>query len=255
MEQQSTASRLRSYWRHILLGTIVIGSLALMLSQPPFGQDVHYHDFADRRGFFGLPNFFDVTSNVCFLFVGIAGLRLCLRSHLGHARRAWIVLFVGVACVSIGSAYYHWDPSNETLVWDRLPMTLGFMGFFAALLGEYVSHRLGAALLVPALLLGLFSVLYWHWFDDLRLYVWVQFMPLLAVLALMILFRPTYSHQWLLLVALAWYALAKVSEASDRPVFDLTRGLVSGHTVKHLLAALSCLTILWMLRRRKPLQA
>ena len=175
-------------------------TLALMLSQPPFGQDVHYHDFADRRGFFGLPNFFDVTSTVCFLFVGIVGLRLCLRSHLGHARRAWIVLYVGVACGSIGSASYHWDPSNETLVW-------------------------------------------------------VQFMPLLAVLALMILFRPTYSHQWLLVVVLAWYALAKVSEASDRPVFDLTRGLVSGHTVKHLLAALCCLTIYWMLKHRKPLQA
>jgi hypothetical protein len=255
MEQQSTASRLRGYWKHILLGVIVFGSLALMLSQPPFAQDLHYHDFADRRGFFGLPNFFDVTSNVFFLFVGIAGLRFCLGSNPGRARRAWIVLFVGVACVSIGSAYYHWDPSNETLVWDRLPMTLGFMGLFAALLGEYVSDRLGAVLLVPALLLGLTSVLYWHWFDDLRLYFWIQFMPLLAVLAFMILFRPTYSHQWLLLVALALYALAKVSEAYDRPVFGLTRGLASGHTIKHLLAALSCLTILWMLRRRKPLQA
>jgi hypothetical protein len=255
MEQRSSATLLRRYWKHILLGTVVFGSLALMLSQRPFGQDPRYHDFADRRSFFYLPNFFDVTSNACFLFVGIAGLRFCLRSHLGRVRRAWIVLFAGVACVSIGSAYYHWDPGNETLVWDRLPMTLGFMGLFAALLGEYVSDRLGAVLLVPALLLGLFSVLYWHWFDDLRLYLWIQFMPLLAVLVLLILFRPTYSHQWLLLVALAWYSLAKVSEAYDRAVFALSHGLVSGHTIKHLLAALSCLSILWMLQRRKPLQA
>jgi len=245
----------RTHWRHILLATIVVGSLALMLSQPPFRQDVRYHDFADRRTFLGLPNFLDVTSNLFFLFVGVGGLRFCLRSQLGRARRAWIVLFVGVAFVSIGSAYYHWSPSNQTLVWDRLPMTIGFMGLFAALLGEYVSDRLGEVLLVPALLLGFFSVLYWHWFDDLRLYAWVQFIPLLTALVIMSLFRPAYSHQWLLLAALGWYALAKVLEAYDRAVFVLDRGLVSGHTIKHLLAALSCLTILRMLQRRRPLRA
>jgi len=127
----------------------------------------------------------------------------------------------------------------------------------APLLRGYWKHILLGMIVVGslALLLGLFSVLYWHWFDDLRLYFWIQFMPLLAVLAFMILFRPTYSHQWLLLVSLAWYALAKVSEAYDRPVFGLTRGLVRGHTIKHFLAALSCLTILWMLKKRKPLQA
>jgi len=255
MKQQGVASLLGGRWRQILLGAIVIGSLVVLLLQPPIGQDVHYHDFADRRAFFGLPNFFDVTSNVFFLFVGIAGLRFCLRSHLGRARRAWIVLFAGVAFVGIGSGYYHWSPSNDTLVWDRLPMTIGFMGLFSAVLGEYVSDSLGEFLLVPALLLGLFSVLYWHWSDDLRLYAWIQFMPLLAILATMILFRPRHSHQWWLVAALGWYALSKVLEANDRAVFVLSQGLVSGHTIKHLLAALSCLTILCMLKKRKPLQA
>jgi hypothetical protein len=170
MRHQSTLALLRGRWQHLLLGIVVVGSLALMLSQPPFGEDPSYHDFADQRTFFGVPNFFNVTSNIFFLLIGIAGLRFCLGSHLGRARGAWMVLFAGVAFVSIGSAYYHWHPGSETLVWDRLPMTIGFMGLFVALLGEYVSERLGESILVPALLLGFSSVLYWDWFDDLRFY-------------------------------------------------------------------------------------
>ncbi|MGH8068686.1 MAG: ceramidase domain-containing protein [Candidatus Entotheonellia bacterium] len=232
---------------------IVVGSLALMLSQQPFGQDPKYHDFADRRVLLGIPNFFDVISNLPFLLVGIAGVRFCLRNGFGALRPAWIALFTGVALVGIGSAYYHWDPHNETLVWDRMSMTIGFMGLFVALWGEYVSENIGKVLLVPAVLLGFCSVLYWHWFDDLRFYYWIQLIPLLIVPVVMVLFRSRYSHQWLLLVALACYIFAKVSEAHDREMFIFTRGLFSGHALKHLLAALGCFTILGMLKTRKLL--
>src|SRR5438876_583374 len=172
---------LRVHWRHFLMVAIVAGSLALMLSQRPFGQDPAYHDFADRRTFLGIPNFFDVTSNLAFLLVGIAGLRTCLRSGLDGSRNAWVALFAGVTLVSAGSAYYHWEPSNQTLLWDRLPITVGLMGLLAALLGEYIGERLGVLLLVPALILGVASVVYWHRFDDLRFYVWVQLIPLLTI--------------------------------------------------------------------------
>jgi hypothetical protein len=253
MKKPSTLLSLRSLWRHLLLVFIVAGSLALMLSQHPFGQDPKYHDFADRRVFFGIPNFFDVISNLAFLFVGIAGVRFCLRNGFGALRPAWIALFMGVALVSIGSAYYHWNPNNETLVWDRFPMTIGFMGLFVALWGEYVSETIGKFLLVPAILLGFCSALYAHWFDDLRFYYWIQLIPLLLVPVVMGLFRSRYSHQRLLLLALACYIFAKVSEAHDREVFILTHGLCSGHALKHLLAALGCLTILGMLKTRKLL--
>jgi len=244
---------LRVHWRHFLMVAIVAGSLALMLSQQPFGQDPTYHDFADRRMFFGIPNFFDVTSNLAFLLVGIAGLRTCLRDGLDRNRYAWVALFAGVTLVSAGSAYYHWDPSNQTLLWDRLPITIGFMGLFAALLGEYIDERLGMLLLVPALILGFASVVYWHRFDDLRFYVWVQLIPLLTIPAVMVLYRAIYSHRWLLLVALGWYALAKISEANDGQILALSQGVISGHTLKHLLSALACFAILLMLQRRKLL--
>jgi hypothetical protein len=253
MKKPRTLLSLQSLWRHLLLLFIVVGSLALMLSQHPFGQDPKYHDFADRRVFFGIPNFSDVTSNLVFLFVGIAGVRFCLRSGFGSLRPAWLALFTGVALVSVGSAHYHWNPNSETLVWDRFPMTIGFMGLLAALWGEYVCKNIGKVLLVPAILVGFCSVLYAHWFDDLRFYYWIQLIPLLILPVVMGLFRSGYSHQWLLLVALACYIFAKVSEAHDREMFIFTHGLCSGHALKHLLAGLGCFTILRMLKTRKLL--
>ena len=238
-------------WRHVLLLIIVIGSLVLVLSMQPFGQDPGYHDFGDQRTFFGSPNFFDVISNIPFLLVGMAGINFCYGNRSVSFRAAWLTFFAGVAIVSVGSGYYHWNPTNETLVWDRLPMTIGFMGLLIALLAEYVSAGLGRFLLAPAIIAGLSSVFYWHWFDDLRFYVWIQFFPLLTIPFLMMLFRPRYSHQWLLLVALACYMFAKLLEAYDREVFVLTQSFFSGHSLKHLLAALGCLSVLVMIKKRK----
>jgi len=239
-------------WRYGILVLLMLGSLFTVMSLEPIPQDLAYHDFADQRTFLGVPNILDVISNLPFLLVGILGLRYCIRADLGAGRLAWIVLFAGVSLVSVGSAYYHWAPSNGTLVWDRLPMTVGFMGLLAALLGEYVNHRLPRWVLTPAVLAGIASVLYWHLTDDLRPYAWVQFFPLLTIPVVMVLFRPRYTHSWLLLVSLGWYVLAKVTENFDASIFELTRQVVSGHSMKHVLAAVGCCSILLMLQKRRP---
>lgn len=244
-------------WRHYLLGLIGLGSLAFMVSLAPFGQPTGYHSFVDQRSFFGIPNAPDVISNLPFLLVGIAGFRLYLKNRTGDARKtpdtqaAWLTLFAGVALVSVGSSYYHWAPTDESLVWDRLPMTIGFMGLFAALIGEYVHPRLGKILLGPAVLVGILSVLYWYGFDDLRFYAWVQLLPLLTIPVLMALYRPRYSHQWLLLAGFGLYALAKLAELYDREVFASTGSLVSGHSLKHVLAALGVFAVYWMIAKRR----
>lgn len=231
------------------MAVIVGGSLAVMLSLKRFGQNPEYHNFADQRALFGIPNFFDVASNLAFLIVGIIGLRICLKKRLGNLRTAWIVLFAGITLVSIGSAYFHLNPNNQTLVWDRLPMTVGFMGLFVALLGEYISERLGG-LLVPALLIGAASVFYWHWSDDLRFYVWVQLIPLVSIPFVLILYRARYSHGWMLLAALGCYALAKLTELGDAEIFAVTQNVISGHTIKHLLSAIGCVFLVLMLQKR-----
>jgi len=165
-------------------------------------------------------------------------------------RSGWLTLFVGVTMVGAGSAWYHANPNDATLVWDRLPMTVSLMGLLAVLVGEYVGPRIGRGLLAPAVLLGCGSVAYWHWSDDLRFYVWIQFTPLLMVPAAMVLFRPRYTHQWVLAAALVLYVLAKLSEFYDHRVFAITHDLLSGHTIKHLLTAAGCYSILAMLRVR-----
>ena len=237
-------------WRYTVLAALVFGTLIWVLVLSPIPQDLEYHAFADTRRCGGIPNCFDVVSNLPFLFIGVWGLWCCLRGDIGVARTAWIVLFAGVGIVSVGSAYYHWSPDNDSLVWDRLPMAAAFMGLFIALLGEYVHRKATSRLLFPAVLLGIASVLYWHWSDDLRLYAWVQFMPLITLPVILALFRSGYTDQWLLAAALGWYALAKLAEFYDAAVFQGLHGLLGGHTLKHLLIAVSCYSLLLMLRKR-----
>ena len=237
-------------WRHAVLVFLLLSPLASLLMIDPIPQDAAYHRFVDSGRFLGVPNFFDVISNLAFLLVGALGIAFCLKNHTGPGHSAWLVLFVGVSLVSFGSIYYHWSPSNESLVWDRIPMSVGFMGLLTALLIEYVHSRL-SCLLIPLVIVGIGSVLYGYYFEDLRLYAWVQFFPLLALPFLMVLFKSRFTHQGLLFSALVLYALAKGAEAYDVAVFQMTGEIVSGHTVKHLLAAASTYTILLMLQRRK----
>lgn len=221
-----------------------------MWLMPPIAQDPAYHVFADRRGLLGIPAFFNVVSNLAFLAAGVAGTLLCAaRRELG-ARRAWLVCFGAVALVCFGSAYYHLAPDNGTLVWDRLPMGLGFMALSVAVLADYVNPRLERILLAPALVLGAASVIYWHYADDLRLYVLVQFLPLLLLPVLLFLYPGARCERGWLLAALAVYLLSKLAEHFDRALFALTGEIVSGHTLKHLLAATALFLIYGMLRRR-----
>jgi len=238
-------------WRYVLLLVLVFVSLGSLLTLEPIRQDVSYHAFADTRLFFGIHNCLDVVSNLPFLIIGFLGLRLSLGSELGSMSQAWVLFFIGIGLVSAGSAYYHWNPNNESLVWDRLAMTVGFMSLFAALLGEYLHQRVGKLLLWPLVLIGLASVVYWHWADDLRMYAWVQFFPLLVIPLLMLMYKSTYTHSWLILWALGWYVLAKVAEFYDILILDATAGVVSGHTLKHLLAAAGAYCLYLMLSRRK----
>ncbi len=237
-------------WRHVVIALVVLGSLAtILIVWPPFGQYQEYHNFVDKRPLAGIPNFGDVASNLAFLLVGIAGLITCFTRRLGPMHAAWVVTFAGIASVGIASSYYHWTPNDATLVPDRITLTVGFMGLFVALLGEYISERL-RLLLVPATVIGAGSVLYWSWFQDLRFYYWVQMMPLLVIPVLILLYRPRYTHGWLIFAGAIWYGFAKLTELWDRPIFEATAAVVSGHTLKHLLAGVGCLSILMALRLR-----
>ncbi|MGB7203067.1 MAG: hypothetical protein WBD16_12515 [Pyrinomonadaceae bacterium] len=227
------------WWRHAVIALILVGSFVAMFARQPFAQEQAYHDFADKRALFGIPNFGDVASNIAFLFAGLAGLAVCFTRDLGRERSAWIVAFAGIALVSVGSGYYHLEPTDATLFWDRATITVGFMGVLVAVLGEYVSERFNA-MLWPAVIVGLASVVYWRLFEDLRFYYWIQLGPMVALPFTLLFFRPVYSNRWLLLAGLGWYGVAKLTELGDKVVFAATQNFVSGHTLKHLFAGLGC---------------
>jgi len=238
-------------WQVYLLVLLAAGSLVFILNLAPIIQEVSYHQFADSRQFTFIPNFLDVLSNLPFFLIGVYGYLHCKQAKSTASRNAWLVMFIGISIVSFGSAYYHWQPSYDALFWDRLPMTIAFMGLFIAILSEYVSEKIAVQLLLPSIIFGGFSVLYWYFTDDLRLYLWVQLVPLLTIPVVMLLFKSHYSHQSLLLLALVFYILAKISELYDAQIFQLTHEVISGHTIKHLLAAISCYCLLTMLERRE----
>jgi hypothetical protein len=230
--------------RLFVLFGLTAASLAGLLLVPAIPQDPSYHLFADCRTRAGIPNFWNVVSNIPFIAIGAAGLRRFRDDP------ATIVLFLGFFLTGIGSSYYHWDPSDGTLFWDRLPMTLSFAAILALVVNERVNARAGAILLWPALAIGLSSLLLWRWTDDLRLYFWVQFFPGLAVLLLFLLYPPKYTGTYYWLSAAALYALAKVFEFSDGAIYSAGYFL-SGHTLKHLAAAAACFAILRYFQNRQ----
>src|SRR5262245_9106720 len=240
-------------WREAALILLLMAPLCylLFLYGGPIPQDPGYHVFADVRSCLGLANFGNVVSNVLFLLVGLVGVVWCYRHPAAGATRSWMVFFAGVALVFFGSGYYHRAPDNESLVWDRLPMTVAFMGLFAALVSEHMGARLERALLVPAIVVGIASVYLWKYTDDLRVYVWVQFAPLLAIPFVIAVFPGRYTHRHYLLYGVGFYALAKAAEFYDNGFYALTSSIISGHSLKHLLAAVAPFCVYLMLRRRK----
>jgi len=248
-------------WRvAVLIATAVIATIAVF-SRPPIPQDPAYHHFADTRTVLGLPNGLNVLSNLAFAVVGLAGWWVLRRGRADlrdpRERWPWGVFFFGVALTSLGSAWYHLAPSNETLVWDRLPMAVAFMGLFAAVIAERIDVRSGLRLLWPMVLLGVGGVLYWYFTQrsgdggDLRPYVLVQFYPVLAIPLVLVLFPRRYTLAVGFVGAWVGYGLAKVAELEDVPIYRLG-GMVSGHTLKHLVAAAGIGILVWMLVRRRP---
>jgi hypothetical protein len=244
----------------LLWALTVILSLGTALL-PRIPQNPDYHKFADQRLLFGVPHALDVLSNLPFALVGLAGLTYLLRKEKSAAafseareRLPYAIFFGGVVLTCFGSAYYHLAPDNTRLVWDRLPITIGFTAVVAGTISDHVSVKAGRWLLWPLLLAGATSVAYWRWGKahsrgDLRPYGFVQYYSLVLILLLIVLFPSRYTKSAYLVVAGGWYVGAVLLEALDRPIFNLGH-VVSGHTLKHLAAATSTWCVYEMLRTR-----
>jgi hypothetical protein len=238
--------------------TVLAVAAAILLPAVP--QPLEYHDFADQRSMLGVTNFLDVASNAGFLLAGLAGLAVAMRRDTRFAHRAerwpYAVFFLGVVLTAAGSAYYHLAPDNERLFWDRLPMTIAFMSLIAAQVMERISLRAGLLLLVPMLGVGAASVVYWIATERAGAGNVIPYAALqayaVAALLLIALTRPSdYTRGGDIYLVFACYVAAKLLEHFDREILGLGHW-VSGHTLKHLAAALAALVVARMLLLRRP---
>jgi len=236
-------------WKLLILAGLSVPMLSGVAALGPVAQPLDYHAFADQRGIAGIPHFWNVASNLPFAVVGATGIWWLAQSKRRREVvqsgewNMYLVFFAGGMLTSLGSAYYHSAPSNPTLVWDRLVFSLMLTSFFAIVISEFVSPLTARGLLVPMIVAGVGSVIYWSWTEstgrgDLRPYLVVQFYPVILIPVIALLFKPRYASSRFLLAAWGLYAVAKVCELADPAIFDLT-GFWSGHTLKHLIAALA----------------
>ncbi|MGB9464134.1 MAG: hypothetical protein WBR10_03405 [Candidatus Acidiferrum sp.] len=247
-----------------VLTAFTIAAAAAAALAPRIPQPQSYHDFADQRSWLGIWNFGDVASNLVFAMSGAWGL-IFLRRKSGQQRFldprerwAYIMVFLGLLLTAFGSTYYHLAPDNARLVWDRLPMTLAFMGLVSAMISERVSVPTGFYLLPVLLLIGMGSVILWWYSEargagDLRPYAAVQAYAVL-ILPVLLLLPPRYTRSFDFAVVFGFYVVAKVFETADRQIFSLDQHTISGHTLKHLAAGAAGFWILRMLQKRQPIQ-
>jgi hypothetical protein len=207
-----------------------------------------YLSFADQRTWLGIPCFMDVASNVAFLAVGHWGLRRILGNQKNFPpgfRACFVALSIAIVLVTVGSSYFHLEPSLDRLFWDRLPMSLGFASLVALIVADRLGDREGLLTLWAGLPVALAAITGWKFeVFDLRPYVLVQFGGLgVALLITVVRPRGLISNRaiW---GSVGLYALAKIFELLDRRVFSLS-GVISGHTIKHLIAAAGIALLFW----------
>jgi len=246
-------SRSRALIIALICAVAFIGTLFLS----PIPQDPAYHAFGDHRHLLGIDNFWNVVSNLPFILVGLLGMYEWWRQQTGsesehlqlHAAATqmpgvFLYFFAGVLLTGVGSAYYHLNPNNTTLIFDRLPMTISFMAFFSLVIGSHVRFDFARLAVVPLLVIGCGSVEYWGYTQaqgsgDLRWYALVQFLPIVLVPIIVAGSKSTFLNAKTICWIIGFYVLAKLLEHEDAVIFGLTGSEMSGHAIKHVAASVA----------------
>ncbi|MGF1725587.1 ceramidase domain-containing protein [Photobacterium nomapromontoriensis] len=245
-------------WRYLslLLTTLLLGILAYYFS--PITQSRYFYHYADQRSFFGIPHFWNIFSNFGFLLVGYVGLK-ALRCNsltiIPQLSSIYHLFFVSLITAFIGSSIYHYSPTPFTLMLDRIPITIGFCSLYCIVLAEHVSLKLAKTMIIPILAYGIISVLYWYMTDvltgrgDMAAYILVQLLPIIHIPMIIALYPSKLGNARYYLMAIGMYGLAKLAESNDEEIYNILGG-ISGHSLKHVLAAIGAFLIYLGWKRR-----
>ena len=241
----------KNYVIPFLAFTLIIA----LLFYGPVPQEETYHDFIDQRSICGIPNFWNVVTNLPFAMVGILGLRVAATLSDKSLRLILIVLFSTFISLFFGSGYYHWQPNNFTLVYDRIPIGIIISCFFAFIVYDRINAKAGYALFIMLTFFSVLSVLYWIYTEgegrgDLRWYAFVQFFPILAIPLILWLYNSPFKHGREVIPIFIFFGLAKVTESLDEQIYPALNGIINGHSLKHLFMAAAGFFIVKLVRRR-----
>ena len=238
----------------LALAGAVLALLAVAIVAPAVAQSAQHHHFADTRAWAWLPFASDVLSNLPFLLWGVLGLGMLARQRHGAVRRVDAashalmgLFFAGLVVTAFISAFYHWQPDDAGLVFDRLGMVVAFAGLMGLAAAGRVSARAGGLLALAGLLLGPVSIRVWATSGNVLPWAVLQFGGMLLVLCLAWLQplpgAPAIRWGWVIVI----YALAKGFEMADEAVFAATAQLVSGHSLKHVVASFAAWPVVFAL--------
>ncbi|MEK9931634.1 MAG: hypothetical protein VW557_12925 [Rhodospirillaceae bacterium] len=234
----------------------------LFLFAGPIRLPEDYHNFADQRSVFLIPNFLDVVSNVPFAVLGIYGFCYLARKKRGTYPRDFIAklpflgFFLAIIFVMLGSGYYHWAPADGPLLYDRVPIVIAFMCLFSGFLSDRLNSVSFVLWGMPCLIVLSLCSLGWDLFHaakggDLIFYLFVQVCPIVILPIICRLYSrgrlTTEKHLWQMI---GWYVLAKFFEYFDPQIFSLTLETLSGRTLKHLAASMAVLSVICMLKEK-----
>lgn len=246
----------------LIIATVLVVYGLLRLSLGPIPQDPAYHFLADTRTFLGvIPRAGDVLTNLAILAAGLFGLALRPRMTVAPEERTAVnVLIAASILTTFGSAYYHWAPSNPTLVWDRLPLGIVLVSVLALVMADRLHPLFARDGIWPLTALAVASVIVWGVSEtmgrgDLLLYLIVRVGAGIAIALLVILRRPRYTGTRWLVAALICEILMAALERHDHEIFNLTGGWVSGHSLKHMVVGVALAFVFWWMRVRRPLVA
>jgi hypothetical protein len=215
--------------------------VAIAVFAPTVGQPAGFHAYAEQRALWGIPHALDVLSNLPFAIAGVIGIvtlrRVPLAALPAVQRHCARLFFVGLLVTAAGSSWYHLAPHDPGLAIDRLAMSVAFAGLLALAAACGISERAGRVLMPALLLCAMAAVLQWYVSGNVLPWVLVQVGGMLLIVCVAVFTAATkpgldVRWAWVLLA----YLVAKLLEVGDQQVFHASGELLSGHTLKHVVA-------------------
>ena len=191
-----------------------------------------YHNFADKRTFLEIPNAMDVLSNIVIL---IPALYLLQRKQKTKESN---LLILHIILLSVASSYYHFNPSDETILGDFLMIAATSM-----IVLIIISDTEYGLLLYSY---AIFSILYWKYTGDLRFYILILIgVPLYIVIKY---YKDINLRNYVYIIIIATILL-RLSEHNDHFIYKLTNKQMSGHTLKHIFAGIGIWYMIQLLQK------